>query len=366
MTNLLQVIKPDTMPIHAEYDLLSHLLLTLIWVLLSLTGCQQESESLEQYDGPPFRIVFVGDLLLGDAAQPFLDDKGYEWPFEHISDLIEGDYVIANGEGPITVIEEPWDPDQRWSYNAQPEVAKALAEVGFNAVGLSNNHAMDRGSQGIVDTLAHLETNTLAFFGAGSNLADAEAPLLIETPYGIVGVVGLSDNWGNDRTADKNQAGTVPLSKASIKRGFRLARDAGAEWVVGYVHWGRNYSEIRVEQRYWARIFSQVGYDLVIGHGAHSVQSIEIIQGMPVFYSVGNFVFGTPGRFSEEFPGFGLVVTSELGPEGFERVLIRCILTDNEIVNFQPQPCTPEQAQESLGSLHDGLDIQGDVGVLEW
>ena len=366
MTNLLQLFKSDTAPFHAEYDLFSPLLLALIWLMFLLTGCQQESESLEQHDGPPFQIVFVGDLLLGDAAQSLLDEKGYGWPFEHISDLIEGDYAIANGEGPITAEEEPWDPDQRWSYNARPEAAQALAEVGFEAVGFSNNHAMDRGPQGIVDTLAHLETSDLAFFGAGSNRADAESPLLIETPYGIVGVVGLSENWGNDWTAAKNQAGTVPLSRESINRGFRLARDAGADWVIGYVHWGKNYAEINADQRRWAREFAQVGYDLVIGHGAHSVQPIKIIQGMPVLYSIGNFVFGTPGRFSEEFPGFGLVVTSELGPEGFDRLLISCIQTDNEIVNYQPQPCTPAQAQEVLGSLSDGLIIQDDVAVFDW
>jgi poly-gamma-glutamate capsule biosynthesis protein CapA/YwtB (metallophosphatase superfamily) len=331
-----------------------------------LAGCQPESAPPQHADTPPYEIIFVGDVLLGDAAQPFLDEHGYLWPFEHINHLMEGDYAIANGEGPITVIDQPWDPDQVWSYNAQPETAKALADYGFDAVGFANNHSMDRGPEGVSDTRTHIDSNNMKFFGAGSNLAEAEAPLLIETPYGLVGVVGLGDNWGKARTATKDHAGTVPLSKSSIRRGYQLARDAGAEWVIAYVHWGRNYTDITDTQRRWAREFAREGYHLVIGHGAHSIQFIEVINGMPVVYSVGNFVFGTPGRFTEDYPGFGLVVTAELHVGGFHQLSFACIQTDNQVVNFQPRPCTPAQAQQVFSSIYDDLIIEEDTAILEW
>jgi poly-gamma-glutamate synthesis protein (capsule biosynthesis protein) len=339
----------------------------LLLFIIGLGACRPEPDlSVLSDDFTPFRIVFVGDILLADAAQPFLDEHGYQWPFEHVSNLLTGDYLIGNGEGPITTLEQPWDPNQRWSYNAQPQAAQALAEIGFDALGYANNHAMDRGPEGLADTIAHLAANDLAFFGAGLDQAHAETPLLIETPYGIVGVVALGEDWGHDRTAAEDQASTIPLSKASIRRGYDLAREGGTDWVVAYVHWGLNYAEVSGSQRRWADEFARTGYDLVIGHGAHSLQGIEIIQGMPVFYSLGNFVFGTPGRFSEEYPGFGLVVSAELGPQGFTQVAIYCIQTDNQVIDFQPQPCPPAQAQDVFEGLYDGLTIEENTALLTW
>jgi poly-gamma-glutamate capsule biosynthesis protein CapA/YwtB (metallophosphatase superfamily) len=353
-------------PTYFPASFILRLIFSHIGIVFILAGCQPAGEIPQPTGDSPFQIIFVGDVFLGDAAQPFLDEDGYLWPFEHLPHLIEADYAIANGEGPITVIEQPWDPDQVWSYNAQPAAAPALADYGFDAVGFANNHSMDRGPEGIADTRDQIESNKLEFFGAGLNLAEAEAPLLIQTPYGLVGVVGLGDNWGKDRTATENHAGTVPLSKTSIRRGYQLAREAGADWVVGYVHWGKNYADITDAQRRWAREFAREGYHLVVGHGAHSIQPIEVINGMPVVYSVGNFVFGTPGRFTEYFPGFGLVVTAGLQANGFHQLSFACIQTDNQIVNFQPQPCTPAQAQQVFSSIYDDLIVKEDTAILEW
>ncbi|MEN8242079.1 MAG: CapA family protein [Chloroflexota bacterium] len=349
-----------------KHQTICRLSLSLICLVLFLSGCQPEVPPPLQPDLPHFQIVFLGDLLLADAAQPLLDEHGYTWPFEQIAELIQGDYLIANLEGPITTDQQPWDPDQRWSYNAQPQAAQALAEIGIDALGFSNNHTMDRGSEGIRDTLAHLETNRITAFGAALNQEQAEQPLIIESPHGTVAVVALSSDWGTDRTASENSPGTVPLSKASIKKGYQLAQAAGADWVIGYVHWGSNYTEISDSQRRWGRAFARAGYHLIIGHGAHSLQPVEIINGMPVLYSLGNSIFGTPGRFNEDFPGFGLIAHLEVGPQGFSQLRLNCIQTNNQIVNFQPLPCTRDQAQAVFGSLAERLLIKDNHAVLTW
>jgi poly-gamma-glutamate synthesis protein (capsule biosynthesis protein) len=336
-------------------------------ITAGFTACQPASPDTSQLQyAESFRIIFVGDTLLADAALPSLEEHGYLWPFEYLSAQLEGEYLIANGEGPITTLEQPWDPNQRWSYNADPQAAQALAEVGFDALGFANNHAMDRGPDGLTDTSEYMAANNLAFFGAGIHQAQAETPLLIDTPYGTVGVVAFGEDWGPDRTAGEGQAGTIVLSAASIDRGYALARDAGAAWVVAYVHWGSNYAGVSPAQQRWAREFAKTGYDLVIGHGAHSLQEIEIVRGIPVFYSLGNFVFGTSGRFSEEFPGFGLVVSTVLGPDGFYHAELHCIHTDNQQVHFQPRPCTPEQARQVFSSLSEELTIDGNSAALSW
>jgi len=324
-------------------------------IIVNLTGCSYLSHTPP---AEPFSITFAGDTLLGDAALPSLEQHGYGWAFEYVNLLTSSsDYSILNAEAPITTIETPFDSEQRWCYNVSPKSVTAIARMGFDAVGLSNNHAMDRGGQGVNDTWTYLQENGLEPFGAGVNKIQAEKPLIVETPYGKVGVVALSNNWGNERIASDNLPGTIPLSKESIVHGYELARKAGAKWVVAFVHWGTNYSEVNDNQRYWADLFAETGYVLVIGHGAHNLQSIEIVRGIPVVYSIGNIVFGTPGRFNSQFPGFGVLVTAELGRAGFEQLIFICLQTDNERVSFQPRPCTEAQTRSALMPLNESLVI---------
>ena len=311
-----------------------------------------------------FQVVWVGDILLADAAQRDLDRNGYTWPFEHLRSVMTADYLIGNAEGPITDRTEQYFPDERWHYNAQPVAARALAEVGFNALGLSNNHALDRGPEGLADTLHHIRAAGIQPFGAGKDRNEAAAPLLVQTPYGIVGVVGISLKWRNGAVAGTNQPGTIPITEETVVRGKELAKAGGARWVVAYVHWGENYEPIEDQQRRYAAMFAGAGYDLLIGAHPHVVQEVEVVQGMPVLYSVGNFVFGSPGRFTPEMPGYGLVVRTHVGAQGLERIELTCIVTDNDVVKFQPRPCQEAEAQKVMQRLGPSVAWENGKGVV--
>lgn len=312
---------------------------------------------------PPFEAMWLGDTLLGDAAQSSLDSFGYIWPFLNLEGSLEADWIVINAEAPITTIDEPWDPEQTWSYNSQPEAAAAFADMGIDACGLSNNHAMDRGGEGISDTILHLEANGIDWFGAGLDEEQAREPLMLETPWATWGVIGLGRSWGSARTATADQPGTLAFSVEEIEASRDLAWARGADFVAAFVHWGRNYTNVQSSQRDWAAAFALAGYDMVIGHGPHREQEIELVDGMPVAWSVGNFIFGTPGRFTSEFPGYALMLTTDLGPAGVEAFRIRCIRTDNDDVSFQPEPCAPDEASIVLEALHPDLVMDGDLGV---
>ena len=99
--------------------------------------------------------------------------------------LPESDYIIANLKDPLTTRNTPWDPDHHWSYQVDPAAAVALAVVGVDAVGLANNHSLDRGPRGLAE------------------------PLLTESPHGIVAVVVSGDNSGRDRLATRTTVGSL-------------------------------------------------------------------------------------------------------------------------------------------------------------
>ena len=317
-------------------------------------------------DAPPFRILWLGDTLLADAAGPQLAANGYAWAFERLRPLPGADYVIANAEGPITTATDVYDPSQRWSYQARPEAARALAAEGVAAAGLANNHALDRGPAGLADTVAHLGGAGVATFGAGEDLDRALRPLLVETPHGRVGVVAFGQGGGVRENAGEGRPGIAVLTRCNAAEGAHRAREAGARWVVAFVHWGANYTGVVHAQRTQAALLAEAGFDLAIGHGPHIAQPIAVVVGMPVVYSLGNFVFGTAGRFATDAPGVGLMATTAFGTDGLEALRLHCIRTDNDEVGFQPRPCTTSQADEVLRAVHPDIVVEDGVGTLRW
>jgi hypothetical protein len=302
-----------------------------------------------------FDVVWVGDVLLSSSARKDLERHGYQWAFAHLKPLLRADYVIGNAEGPITELKEKHFSGQRFSYRARPKAAPALARAGFDALSLSNNHIFDRGPVGLTDSIRLLRAAGVTPFGAGVG-SEATSPLLIDTPHGRVGVVGIGERWSRGRTATADESGTIPLDPAGIRNGHTLARAAGARWVIAYVHWGENYQPVTGRQVQQAADFARAGYDLVIGTGSHTAQPVEVIDGMPVLYSLGNFTFGTKGRFHAGAPGYGLVARTTFGPGGIG-VEIACIRTDNRQVRFQPRRCSGADARAVLAGLGASIDV---------
>lgn len=307
-----------------------------------------------------------GDTMLGDSAQPLIDEQGWDAPFARLGDLPLGDVFIVNAEAPVTADTEPWHDPPGWHYNTHPEGAAALARFGVDALGLSNNHVYDRGPDGIEDTFAHAADLGLAAFGAGMDEGQAAEPLIVETPYGRMAVLAFSRSFNSVPAAGPNQPGAIRYTAGNLAAGYDLALERGADHVVAYVHWGNNYSLVDSNQREAAERFAAAGYDLVVGHGAHMQQEIDFLGPMPVLYSIGNFIFGTGGRFTDEFPGYAIVPRTYLGPDGIEGIGIRCLKTDNGDVRFQPMECPVDEAEEVLGALHHRIEVIDGEGWIGW
>lgn len=326
--------------------------------------CGSRVVNVATADPAALTVTFGGDTMLGNAAQPTIDQVGYDWPLGGIAPLLDGDFVIVNGEGPVTTRTEPFDPDQEWSYNALPASVTAMRAAGVDALSLGNNHIMDRGPDGLADTSAAAQAAGLATVGAGSLACEAELPLLVRSSAGTLAIVSLGNNYGRLRTASTLAAGTIALSRTAIRRGAALARAAHADWIVAFTHWGENYKDINELQREFAGEFASAGYDLVVGAHPHVTQAYDLVAGMPVLYSLGNLVFGSAGRFPADRPGVGLIAEVRFGSAGLAGIALRCIVTDNDVVQFRPIPCPIEQANMVLGGLGPGVVVVDGVGTI--
>jgi poly-gamma-glutamate capsule biosynthesis protein CapA/YwtB (metallophosphatase superfamily) len=314
-----------------------------------------------------YSIAFAGDTMIGRAAYKRIKKNGYGYVLEHVPGLLAGaDYAIINAEAPITFHKKVFDRSRRWTYRTRPAAGAALAEAGVDALGFANNHTFDRGPKGILDTFEIADEAGLVVFGAG--LADrAEAPLLLETPFGTVAVVAFQQLLYGGYEATDDEVGMPLLRRSTVRRMHRRAVAEGADHVVAYVHWGSNYSGINVLQKRGAARLVAAGYDLVIGHGSHVLQPVGILDGVPIVYSLGNFVFNTQGRYGKlDWPGWGAVATAYLGPDGFEGLELTCIQADNQVTKYKPRPCNDEERAGAFEVLGPHVRVRGERGVVTW
>jgi hypothetical protein len=352
-----------------------------LFASLALICCAAVGTQLASQGPPPVPVIseelavgsdgrvsvqFVGETMLGGAFPALATQRGpsYDWPFDALrSSFSSSTYVVAAAGAAFTDSAPPVAPASAVFDVAQPPTAHAMARAGIDALMLATDSVSKSGPRGLADTMHHAEAAGMSTIGAGADLARAEQPLLLRTDIGTIGLVGLGE--GMTTRADLGIPGTMAMTREAVVRGADLAHAAGADWIVGLVHWGKSYTPFQSRQRYLAQAFARAGYDLVVGTGSHFAEPIEIIDGMPVAYSTGNFVYGTNGRFKQfGVPGYGLSVGLDLDPHGGPLLTVRCLLTDNKVVAFQPRPCTAAETAAFLPTLNPELRVDGDRAVL--
>jgi hypothetical protein len=204
--------------------------------------------------------------------------------------LIEGaDLAIANFENPA--------PDQaRWHtsgtvFHAEEDLIDGLVEAGIDYVSLANNHIGDAGNAGVLQTIDNLDERGLAHSGAGKDLDAARKPAMLEANGVTVAVLGY-DAIARAYFAADGEPGSAQLSKGISRNDIKWAREAGADIVVVFPHWGVEYqAEPFAAQQQLAHDIIDAGADMIIGNHAHWAAAMEVYEGKPIWYGLGNFVF---------------------------------------------------------------------------
>ena len=205
-------------------------------------------------------------------------------------ELIKGaDIAIANFENPA-----PDNP--RWHtkgtvFSADPTLMDGLANAGIDYVSLANNHIRDAGGQGLLQTIENIEQRGIKVSGAGKDLAAARRPAIMEAGDVKVAILAY-DAIAGDYHATATRIGSAPLQARLVKADVAAARKAGADIVIVFPHWGTEYDPTPfASQQKLARMIIDARADMVIGNHAHWAAAMEIYQGKPIWYALGNFVF---------------------------------------------------------------------------
>lgn len=277
-----------------------------------------------------FWLTFVGDCTLGTHPGNYNADVGfvklvgedYRYPFANVISLFEEDECsFANLEGPLC--DDGTSVVKKHTFRGPREFVRILTENSVEAVSLANNHTMDYGTRGYLETKETLESAAIPY-------VERDVSRVFTTKNGLtVGLYGAV----YDR-----------LDREEILSGIRELDAQGLDLVIFAPHWGYEGSFVpNRDQIALGRAAIEAGADIVWGSHPHVLQPVEVWEKGIIFYSLGNFVFGGNGK-PRDFDT--AVIRQEIlrHPDGTvtlgETVLLpACVSSESRWNNFQPVLC---------------------------
>lgn len=234
------------------------------------------------------KILLFGDICPTVDYRP-LFDKGNIFSDEILSDIKSTDFVLGNLECPATNSNRAITKAGP-NLKAKPEDMKMLAEVGFDAFSLANNHILDYGSTGVVETIANLNVNGLKYFGAGQNINEAGKALVCDVGGKNVGFLSFAEHEFN--LASKETPGA---NHFNVLESFDFISQIKSEvdYLIVLYHGGIEYYQYPspfVQKK--CRKMIDCGADLVSIQHSHCIGTIEHYNNGLIIYGQGNSVFG--------------------------------------------------------------------------
>jgi poly-gamma-glutamate synthesis protein (capsule biosynthesis protein) len=199
--------------------------------------------------------------------------------------------VVGNLECPATRIKSP--VQKRYIFRAEPEWLQTLKKHGFTHLNLANNHTIDQGRDGLVDTWKNVKVAGMVSVGVGSNMAEAAKPVLLcSSPRKVWLVASLRLALENFAYLPGKPSVSQEPMDSLLLRVHRLKVSDPKAVVIVSLHWGGEHTLQPVpQQRLDAHRLVKAGADVLICHHTHSLQTIETWQERTIYYSIGNFIF---------------------------------------------------------------------------
>lgn len=231
--------------------------------------------------------------------------------------LHKNDFNIANLEGPLT--HSPFKKAVGVCIKSDPKHIHTLSQFKINIINLSNNHIMDSGVEGLVDTIKHLSINNFSYFGAGLHLFEALNHLSISKNNVNIALLGICHR--ENMTASHNTPGILTTQYNSLIRSYIKKLKASHDWVVISYHGGEEYTFVPMPSRVsLLNKYKQWGADIIIAHHPHVVQGYLLTNTNAIFYSLGNFIFDIPQHYSFDGTDESVIINIEFQKRSFRFV----------------------------------------------
>lgn len=272
---------------------------------------QSDDPSKAQTADQSVRLTATGDILLEDALLDYFGNGDWKGYMDQLTPLFEADdFTLANLEVPIAG-ETLGITGADYSFNAPDITAQNIKKNGIDFVTLANNHAYDRGIEGIVRTRQNLINAGVGFTGTAPNPQEKDENTIVEVNGLKIALISYTydTNQPVDLAYYVNIYGSAWDSRSDqVVEEVKKARSQ-ADAVIVCMHWGDEFTtEINKDQQVMASALADAGADLIIGNHPHCIQPaqwLETADGRQVlcFYSLGNLASSAVqvDRASEEY-----------------------------------------------------------------
>jgi poly-gamma-glutamate synthesis protein (capsule biosynthesis protein) len=272
-------------------------------------------------------------------------EPGWAALFTDVADVFEGaDFGFVNLETPVAPAHSKGT--KPFLFDAPVDLPQALKASGIKIVSFANNHVMDQGWAGFVESREHLGETGLLFAGTSDNAATAWQPVITEANGIKVGWLGMTRWLNGNRNPDKDdqphvnffpypgEANSAPgADEATVLAAVKAAR-AQCDLLVISVHWGIEYATApRPEDVDIAHKMMEAGATVIVGAHPHVLQPMETYKTQEgrdtlIFYSLGNFLSNqsrsyvdglnpdSNGDPRDEMIGLFAAVKRDYGPAG--------------------------------------------------
>ncbi len=278
-------------------------------------------------------LTFTGDI----GFDKYMKDR---WKDENLlsedilSFISDSDHIVVNVEGPLYAgkSSNAGAAGSGLPHSMDPDVSFFLKKINADVWNICNNHIMDAGYEGISDTLKLARDCSAMTLGAGMNITEAAAPVILEGAGGI-GMIGVGYQRAC-RKADNDTPGCFSWSDLDmIREKIEYIRRFN-RWCIIVAHAGEEFTALPspyTRERYLK--YLDMGADIVIAHHPHVVNNYETVGSKAIFYSLGNFIFDTDYQRSQFGTEYGIVLKLRFNESGF---------------SFEPKPVMVDRAREVI------------------
>ncbi len=242
-------------------------------------------------------LLFTGVIVPARCVQAAIDANGNpDYPYEEVRSILQqADLAIGTLNATISDYPPRTGCVPTYVLVGGANNADALARAGFDAMSVATNHIKNCGpancgERAFFDTLENLRRVGIAYVGAGENHDQAIQPIVLTVNGVRFGIVSLGQIEPM-AFAGPDRPGIAVLNEENLRFAIAEARKI-SDVVIAMPHWGpEDVATPNWIQRGLAQQLVAAGADLVVGNHTHVVQGIQEIEGSPVFYGLGNFVF---------------------------------------------------------------------------
>jgi poly-gamma-glutamate synthesis protein (capsule biosynthesis protein) len=303
--------------------------------------------------------LFTGAIVPGRCVQAAVDELGNaDFLYEDVQEMISAaDIAVGTLNAALSDFPPKTGCIKTFVLVGSSNNADAMAAAGFDVMSVATNHIKNCGvstcgDQAFFDTMDNLQRVGILAVGAGNNIHEAMQPVVVEKNGIRFGFVSLGEIESRAFATDESP-GIAPLpqdfdlAEENLRTAINGAREV-SDLVIVMPHWGSDYSDHpNYRQLFFDQVAVDAGADLVIGNHPHWIQGMKEFEGVPVFYSLGSFVFDQDWSVKTQ-QGIVVVITFQ-GKALIDYEVIPVHINGNGHVQIAASP----EAEEIIGRFEE-------------